>query len=126
MRRETGDATDRERLDHMLRAARDAIAIAAGRARADVDTDLALQHALAHCVLLIGEAAARVTDAGRARAPLLPWPRVVGMRHILVHAYFKLDYDAVWRVVTEHLPGMVAALEQTLSEWPESPPPASA
>ena len=49
--------------------------------------------------------------------PALPWPRVVGMRHILVHAYYKVDLDAVWRVVAEHVPQMVALLEQALKDW---------
>ncbi|HLL90231.1 MAG TPA: HepT-like ribonuclease domain-containing protein [Tepidisphaeraceae bacterium] len=80
--------------------------------------DVALQHALVHCVEVIGEAAARVSEAGRSRLPDLPWARMVGMRHILVHAYFNVDYDAVWRVVTEHVPAMIPLLERAAAEWP--------
>jgi uncharacterized protein with HEPN domain len=43
---------------------------------------------------------------------------MVGMRHILVHDYFRVDYDALWRVVVEHLPGMVESLRIGLSRWP--------
>ena len=39
------------------------------------------------------------------------------MRHILVHAYYKVDLDAVWRVVAEHVPQMVPLLEQALKDW---------
>lgn len=95
----------------MLAAGRDAVTIATGRARADLDLDILLRHALTHCVAIIGEAAARVSEDGRALAPGLPWPRIVGMRHILVHAYYKVDLDAVWRVVTEHVPAMIPLLE---------------
>jgi uncharacterized protein with HEPN domain len=118
MRRESSDATDRQRLEHMLRAAQDAVTISTGRRRDELDQDILLQHALVHCVQLIGEAAARVTDAGRARAPEIPWSRMAGMRHILVHAYFKIDYDAVWRAVTEHVPLIADALKQALAAWP--------
>lgn len=102
----------------MLQAARDAVAIVASRRRAEMDSDVLLQHALIHCVQVIGEAAARISDEGRARAPALPWSRMVGMRHILVHDYFKVDHDAVWRVVTDHLPQMIPLLETTLCQWP--------
>jgi len=102
----------------MLQGARDAIAIVATRHREEMDSDVLLQHALIHCVQVIGEAAARVSDEGRARAPALPWARMVGMRHILVHDYFKVDHDAVWRVVTEHLPQMIPLLEAALANWP--------
>ena len=102
MRRE-GELYDRDRLEHMLRGGRDAVPIAAGRTRADLDRDLLLQHALVHCVEIVGEAAARVSDQG----------------HILVHAYYRVDYDGVWRVVTEHIPQMIPLLEQALAAWPE-------
>lgn len=111
MRRDEGPLSDRERMLHMLAAGRDAVAIAAGRTRPDLDTDVQLRHALTHCVAIIGEAAARVSDEGRALAPDLPWPRIVGMRHILVHAYYKVDLDAVWSVVAQHVPMMIPLLE---------------
>jgi len=86
---------DRERFEHILAAAKDAISYVKGCSRADLDTDSKLLHALVHCVQVIGEAAARTTDEGRARVPALPWPKMVGMRHILVHAYYNIDRDAV-------------------------------
>ncbi len=114
---------DQERLTHMLRAAQDAVAIATGRRREELDTDILLPHALIHCVQVIGEAAARVTDAGRAHVTGLPWPRMVGMRHILVHDYFNVDLDAVWRVVNEHIPGMIPVLQAALTCWPAEDAP---
>jgi uncharacterized protein with HEPN domain len=114
MPRKEGSTADRERLEHMLRAARDAVAIAEGHQRTDLDTDITLQHALVHCVQTIGEAAARISQPSRQAIPALPWTQIVGMRNILVHAYFNIDYDAVWRVVTEHVPELIAALDDAL------------
>jgi uncharacterized protein with HEPN domain len=119
----SGPRIDRERLDHMLQAARDAVAIAATRRREELDTDVLLRHALVHCVQLIGEAAARVGESGRTRTPGLPWARIVGMRHILVHDYFKVDHDAVWRVDTDHIPQMIPILESALDHWPDEDAP---
>jgi len=92
-------AGDRDRFEHMLGAAQDAIAFAQGRTRADLDRDALLRRGLVNCVQVIGEAAARTTDADRRRATALPWAKMVGMRHILVHAYFNVDWDTIWRVV---------------------------
>jgi uncharacterized protein with HEPN domain len=47
---------------------------------------------------------------------------MAGMRHILVHAYFKVDYDAIWRTITDHFPAMILDLEKALSDWPAPPP----
>ena len=71
-----------------------------------------------HCVQLIGEAATKISEAGRVRVPELPWARIVGMRHILVHDYFKIDHDAVWRVVTEHIPQMISLIQSAIATWP--------
>jgi uncharacterized protein with HEPN domain len=120
MRRDEQPLTDRQRMGHMLAAGRDAVTISAGRARADLDTDVQLRHALTHCVAIIGEAAAGVSEAGRGLAPALPWPRIVGMRHILVHAYYKVDLDALWRVVTEHVQAMIPLLEAAAWDDPDT------
>jgi uncharacterized protein with HEPN domain len=115
---ESSEVGDRERFEHMLRAAQDAISYVQSRTRQDLDQDSQLLRALTNCVQVIGEAAARTTDLGRARAPALPWPKMVGMRHILVHAYYNIDADAVWRVVQQHMPELVRELQAVLSIWP--------
>ncbi len=73
--RSTGGPADRDRMEHMLTAARAATGFITGRARADIDIDDMLRRALINAVQEIGEAAARVTDAGRSRAPGVPWAR---------------------------------------------------
>jgi uncharacterized protein with HEPN domain len=79
------DVGDHVRFEHMLAAARDAVRFAAGRSRPDLDTDALLRRGLLNCVQEIGEAPARMSTAGRARADL-PWGQIVATRHILVHA----------------------------------------
>jgi uncharacterized protein with HEPN domain len=38
------------------------------------------------------------------------------MRNRLVHAYFEIDYEQVWKTLTEDLPPLVRQLEAILSE----------
>jgi len=64
-----GGPNDRERLQHMLDAARDVSEYVCGRVRGDVDSDSMLRRALVNALQTIGEAAARVGDTGRARLP---------------------------------------------------------
>ena len=33
-----------------------------------------------------------------------PWPRIVAFRNILIHAYFGIDWDVVWRAATNRCP----------------------
>jgi len=111
--------SDRIRMQHMLDAARQAIEFTADRQRLDLDTDAMLRRAVKDCVQEIGEAAARVTDAGRARAPGLPWNQIVGMRHRIVHVYYDIDTDALWEVVDRDLPELAKQLDEAIASWSE-------
>jgi uncharacterized protein with HEPN domain len=80
---------DRVRLVHMLEAACEAAVFARGKTRADLDQDRLLVRGLTSCLQEIGEAASRVSEASRARAPSIPWTRIIGMRHRLVHVVLR-------------------------------------
>ena len=109
-------AEDRIRLLHMLEAAEAAIGFVAGRSREDLDSDRMLMFAVVRAIEVVGEAANHVSDDGRALLPSLPWPAIVGMRHRIVHAYFDIDPDTVWKTVMAELPVLSAALQTALQQ----------
>lgn len=97
---------------HMLDMARKAIEKTRGKNRFEFDQDENLRITLLHLVQVIGEAARRVSPAFREGHPEVPWPKIVGMRHRVVHDYMHVDYEAVWEVVTINLPPLIAQLEK--------------
>ena len=99
------------RLRHMAEAARTALHFCRGREQHDLDSDTMLRMALLHVVQIIGEAAARVSDAGRAAAPGVEWPVIVAVRNRLVHAYFDVNTDILWKTVMLSLPSLLQQLE---------------
>jgi len=40
----------------------------------------------------------------RVQHPEVPWPRIIAFRNILVHAYFAIDWDEVWRAARARCP----------------------
>ncbi len=114
---------DRVRVEHMLEAARDIQAYVKGRSRTDLDRDSMLLRALTNAVQQVGEAAARISDEGRARAPSLPWGQIVAMRHVLVHVYWGVDLDRLWATATGDMPVLISALEEACVTWPLPRPP---
>jgi len=105
---------DSIRLRHMLEAIDDAGTFVSGHARGDLDSDKMLRFALLRCIEIVGEAASRLSDATRADSPAVPWPAIVGMRNRLVHAYFDVDTEIVWKTVTVELPALAAQLRPLL------------
>jgi uncharacterized protein with HEPN domain len=97
-------------LGHMLDMARKAVAKIQGRPRQAFDRDEDLQIVLAHRVQIIGEAASRVSTSTKEAHPEVPWRRIVGMRHRIVHDYMNIDADILWEVVTRSLPELIALL----------------
>jgi len=65
-----------------------------------------------HHIVVIGEAAARVSEATRALHPQVPWRGVVGMRNAVVHGYFQVDWEEVWNVVERELEPLRKAIAE--------------
>jgi len=98
----------------MLEAAENALSFISRKNRADLDSDPMLLFALVRAIEIIGEAASRVSPEQRAASPMLPWSAIVAMRNRLIHPYFDVDRDIVWRTVTDELPSLQSQLLQLL------------
>ncbi len=110
---------DAIRLRHMLDAAREAMGFVQGGIRADLNDDRKLVLALVKDIEIIGEAAYQISETTRDQLQGIPWEDIIGMRHRLVHAYFAINLDIVWRTVQENLPALIAVLEPLVP--PEEP-----
>jgi uncharacterized protein with HEPN domain len=107
---------DTVRLYHMYQSAREAAGYIRSRTRQDLDKDRTLMHSLVHCLAIIGEAANKVSPAFREETPQIPWLDMIGMRNRLIHVYFDVDLDIVWKTTNEEVPVLIAALEPILTE----------
>lgn len=99
----------------MLDAAQDALGFVQDRTRLDLDRDRLLALGLVKSIEIIGEAANQVSTETQARFPVLPWRNIIAMRHRTVHGYADIDYDVVWRTVTDRLPTLVVELAGAVS-----------
>lgn len=104
------------RLRHMLDAASEAVAFAAGKSRSDLDEDRMLALSIVKSIEIIGEAASKISDEARRESPAIPWQDIISMRNRLIHAYFDINLDIVWDTVTEELPRLLNELEKVLDE----------
>jgi uncharacterized protein with HEPN domain len=104
------------RVLHMVEAARTARRFIAGRQCSDLDSDQMLLFALVRAIEIIGEAASRISAETRAANPAVPWASIVAMRNRLIHAYFDIDRNIVWKTVTEELPPLLSLLGALVSE----------
>ncbi len=101
-------------LRQILAHAQEAVAIAEGKTRTDLDQDRLLNLALTRLVEIIGEAANRVPEEVQAQYLELPWMQMIGARNRLIHGYDNVDFDILWAIITDDLPGLVRQLKSIL------------
>jgi uncharacterized protein with HEPN domain len=102
---------DEATLLDILRAARLALEFRGALDKAAFLNDLKTQAAILHELLVLGEAAKRLSAVFRDEHPDVPWKAIAGMRNRLLHGYDDVDFDLVWKTVDEDVPALVKRLE---------------
>jgi uncharacterized protein with HEPN domain len=70
-----------------------------------------LQDSVIRRLLVIAEAARRVSEATRQTLPNISWQEINGMRNRLVHEYDDVNLNIVWDVVQTEMPTMIEELK---------------
>ena len=67
-----------------------------------------------HHLQILGEAARAMSQAIRDKIPQVAWSKIIEMRHILGHNYFRIDYDIVWAVIEVELPTLRGEITEAM------------
>lgn len=73
-------------------------------------------HATIYNVQIVGEAVYKLSHEFKQQHSDTPWAAIEKMRHILVHDYFRINFDILWDVVKKDLPLLKSQVEHYLSE----------
>lgn len=74
-----------------------------------------VQDAVIRNLEIIGEAVKNLSADLRAGHPEVPWPRIAGMRDVLIHDYFGVRLETVWNAVALRLPALKRQVEVLLA-----------
>lgn len=102
---------DKDRARHMADAIAQILEYTRNRVRADLDTDLPLQHLVARNLEILGEAASRVSSKCRVAHPAIPWRDMIDLRNRLIHTYFDMNLDVIWDTIQRDLPSLLKQIE---------------
>ena len=94
----------REILRHILIEVDFLVEVRVTLTREVLNADPVLQRAVVRSLEIIGEASKRVPPEIRDASPSIEWRAMAGMRDRLIHDYFGVDLDIVWRVLQTNIP----------------------
>ena len=74
-----------------------------------------LQDAIVRNLQVLCESIQRIGEPHKTRHQEINWTSIAGMRNVLVHDYFEVDFETVWDVVARDLPPLEKAMRAILT-----------
>lgn len=65
---------------------------------------------------VIGEASGHIRNEIKEAYPAVPWKLMISMRNILIHEYFGVDLEIIWKTIQESLPELLVIVRKALLE----------
>lgn len=109
---------DRERLKHIIEAIDRIKKFTQGMSYQDFSKDEVTQFAIIKNFEIIGEASYHLTDELRKANPAVEWRKIMAFRHILVHDYYQINLEIVWKAKEnklEELNGQIKNIMEKIS-----------
>jgi uncharacterized protein with HEPN domain len=85
----------------------------------DIIHDPTLQRAVVRSIEVLGEASKNLSPALKQQNPEIPWEDIAGIRDILAHRYFGVDWDVVSDVIFNEIPNLDVQIKSILAEMDE-------
>jgi uncharacterized protein with HEPN domain len=87
-----------------------------GKAFDDFKKDELLIDGIVRNLEVIGEAVKNIPASFRKKYPSVEWKKIAGLRDILIHEYFGIDYELLWDIIVNKIPSLGQEVEYILKD----------
>lgn len=101
-------------LEDIFEACQKILSYTAGMSYDDFINDDKTIDAVVRNFEVIGEAASRVPEDFRFEHPEIEWRRIIAFRNRVIHEYFGINYEMVWKIKEENVPELKDFIEQAI------------
>jgi len=85
----------------------------------EFESNKVLRYAVERQIMVIGEAAGRVSSTLKDKHPEIQWGLIIAQRNILAHEYGEILVERIWRVASERIPELIRLLDPLIPLPPE-------
>ncbi len=103
-------------LNDMVSSAEKALEFVAGMNGDEFLRDEKTVFAVIRALEILGEAAKKIPNEIRDKYPAIPWREVAGMRDKLIHDYFGVNLQLIWKTVQDDLPELLPKLREVVEQ----------
>lgn len=75
------------------------------------------QDAVVRRLEIIGEAVKNLPSSFRNKHSKIPWKKIAGLRDVLIHEYFGVDVDLVWKIANKDIPKLKKQIAELLEKF---------
>ncbi len=97
-----GRLPDKARLEHILDSLKTIELFIDGLTFEEFALDLKTTFAVVKALEIVGEAANHVSNETQALDSTVDWSAIIALRHVLVHEYYGIRPEILWRIITKH------------------------
>ena len=108
--------TDSIYVYHILQAVERIESYTAGLSYERFREDVLKQDGIVRQLEIIGEAAKNVPEDIVRKNKEIPWKKMAGMRDRLIHFYFGVKHDLVWRTIKQDIPQLKPLIQKIIDE----------
>lgn len=63
---------------------------------------------------IIGEAVKNIPDSVKAKYNQIDWRKIAGLRDILIHDYFGINFKILWDIVQNKIPDLLVKIDEVI------------
>jgi uncharacterized protein with HEPN domain len=108
--------SQRNFLNHILDECSYILRVTNNKQKTEVINDETLTRAIVRSLEIIGEATKRLDSGFKLLHPQVEWKKMAATRDVMIHNYFGIDYDIVWSMITEKIPGLEYHLKEIIKD----------
>ncbi len=108
--------TDLERVDHMVQAINKIFSYTENLGYDEFSKNELVQDAVVKNFEVIGEASYHVSAELKENYVTIEWKKIQGLRHVLVHDYYKINPQILWNTKDQYLHHLLVDLEKLIEK----------